>query len=121
VWTPRSRPTSELLRLRGKVTFQLTQKDQFIGYSQYGLKQKPNRGLSASSSPTCPLAGQLVLVHKAEWQRLERPAVHQLPVKHFGFGWPMVPKVDRRDPPRFDIMNNSQSGAGWNGREGPAL
>jgi hypothetical protein len=36
-------------------------------------------------------------------------------LKHFGFGWPMVPKVSPdNDPPRFDSSNSGQTGAGWN-------
>jgi hypothetical protein len=101
----------------GKVTFQVTQKDQFIGYSQWGLKQKPNRGLSAAIEPDAVLSqDSWSWVHKAEWQRVWNDRMFSnLQLKHFGFGWPMVPKVDPDlDPPRFDQANNSQSGAGWN-------
>ncbi len=101
----------------GKVTFQLTPKDQFIGYSQWGLKQKPNRGLSAAIEPDAVLSqDSWSWVHKAEWQRVWSDRMFtNFQLKHFGFGWPMVPKVDPDvDPPRFDISNNSQSGAGWN-------
>ncbi len=101
----------------GKLTFQLTQKDQFIGYSQWGLKQKPNRGLSAAIEPDAVLSqDSWSWVHKAEWQRVWNDRMFtNLQLKHFGFGWPMVPKVDPDvDRPRFDQANNSQSGAGWN-------
>jgi hypothetical protein len=101
----------------GKVTFQVTQKDQFIGYSQWGLKQKPNRGLSAAIEPDAVLSqDSWSWVHKAEWQRVWNDRTFtNFQLKHFGFGWPMVPKVDPdSDPPRFDQANNSQSGAGWN-------
>jgi hypothetical protein len=101
----------------GKLTFQVTQKDQFIGYSQWGLKQKPNRGLSAAIEPDAVLSqDSWSWVHKAEWQRVWNDRTFSnFQLKHFGFGWPMVPKVDPdSDPPRFDQANNSQSGAGWN-------
>ena len=40
----------------GKLTLQLTDKDQFIGYSQWSLKEKPNRGLSNTVPPESILA-----------------------------------------------------------------
>jgi hypothetical protein len=101
----------------GKVTFQVTQKDQFIGYSQWGLKQKPNRGLSSVIEPDAVLSqDSWSWVHKAEWQRVWNDRMFSnFQLKHFGFGWPMVPKVDpASDPPRFDSSNSGQSGAGWN-------
>jgi hypothetical protein len=101
----------------GKLTLQVTKKDQFIGYSQWGLKQKPNRGLSAAIEPDAVLAqDSWSWVHKAEWQRVWNDRMFSnFQLKHFGLGWPMVPKVDPDvDPPRFDQANNSQSGAGWN-------
>jgi hypothetical protein len=101
----------------GKVTFQLTQKDQFIGYSQWGLKQKPNRGLSTTVEPDAILAqDSWSWVHKAEWQRVwNDKTFSNFQLKHFGFGWPMVPKVDPDvDPPRLDTANGNQTGAGWN-------
>ncbi len=101
----------------GKVTFQVTQKDQFIGYSQWGLKQKPNRGLSAVIEPDAVLSqDSWSWVHKAEWQRVWNDRMFSnVQIKHFGFGWPMVPKVDPDvDPPRYDQANGGQTGAGWN-------
>jgi hypothetical protein len=56
-------------------------------------------------------------VHKAEWQRVWNDrAFTNLQVKHFGFGWPMVPAVDpATNPPRLDTATGVQTGAGWNG------
>jgi hypothetical protein len=102
----------------GKVTFQVTQKDQFIGYSQWGLKQKPYRGLSTLIGPDSILAqDSWSWVHKAEWQRVWNDRTFtNLQIKHFGFGWPMVPAVDpATDPPRLDTATGVQTGAGWNG------
>jgi hypothetical protein len=106
----------------GKVTFQVTQKDQFIGYSQWGLKQKPNRGLSAAVPPESILAqDSWSWVHKAEWQRVWSDRMFSnFQLKHFGFGWPMVPNTDpATNPPRYDRNTNLYSGAGWNGQGGP--
>jgi hypothetical protein len=106
----------------GKLTLQVTPKDQFIGYSQWGLKQKPNRGLSAAVPPESILAqDSWSWVHKAEWQRVwnERTFTN-IQFKHFGFGWPMVPNTDPAvSPPRYDRATSLYSGAGWNGQGGP--
>ncbi|HSF19874.1 MAG TPA: carboxypeptidase regulatory-like domain-containing protein [Vicinamibacteria bacterium] len=106
----------------GKVTFQITDKDQFIGYSQYQLKEKPVRGLSAVIPPESILAqASWSWVHKAEWQRVwNDQAFSNVQVKHFGFGWPMVPAVDPvSNPPRIDQATNIRSGAGWNNTNPP--
>jgi hypothetical protein len=106
----------------GKLTVQLTQKDQFIGYSQWGLKQKPNRGLSAAVPPGSILAqDSWSWVHKAEWQRVWNDRTFtNFQLKHFGFGWPMVPNTDpAQSPPRYDRATGLYSGAGWNGQGGP--
>jgi hypothetical protein len=105
-----------------KLSFQLTQKDQIIGYGQHGLKQKPNRGLSAAVPPESILAqDSWSWVYKAEWQRVWNDQTFtNFQLKHFGFGWPMVPKTDPAvSPPRFDRATNLYSGAGWNGQGGP--
>ena len=106
----------------GKLTLQLTQKDQFIGYSQWGLKQKPNRGLSAAVPPGSILAqDSWSWVHKAEWQRVWNDRTFSnIQLKHFGFGWPMVPNTDPAvSPPRRDSATGLYAGAGWNGTGGP--
>ena len=100
----------------GKLTLQLTQKDQFIGYSQWGLKEKPLRGLSTLIPPESILAqASWSWAHKAEWQRVWNDrAFSNVQVKHFGFGWPMVPAVDpESNPPRIDTATSVRSGAGW--------
>lgn len=101
----------------GKLTAQLTEKDQFIGYSNYQLKEKPNRGLSATIGPESILAqNSWSWAHKAEWQRVwDERTFTTFAVKHFGFGWPMVPQVDPvSNPPRFDQATSIATGAGWN-------
>jgi outer membrane receptor protein involved in Fe transport len=106
----------------GKITLQLTDKDQFIGYSQWGLKEKPTRGLSTLVPPESILAqASWSWAHKAEWQRVWNDRTFSnLQVKHFGFGWPMVPAVDpETNPPRIDAATNLRSGAGWNATNPP--
>lgn len=103
----------------GKVTFQVSDKDQIIGYSQWSLKEKPNRGLSNTVPPESILAqASWSWAHKAEWQRVWSDRVFtNVQLKHFGFGWPMVPAIDFSQPgnePRTDQTTSIRSGAGWN-------
>jgi hypothetical protein len=100
----------------GKLNWQITEKDQFIGYSQWALKQKPYRGLSVLI-PADSIRAQdsWTWLHKAEWQRVWNDRVFtNVFVGHFGFGWPMVPAVDPDErPARIDVATNRQRGAGW--------
>ena len=100
----------------GKVTVQLTGKDRLIGYTQWGLKEKPKRGLSTDVGPDSVLAqASWSWAHKAEWQRVwDDRTFMTAAIKHFGFGWPMVPQVDPgSQPPRLDTATGRLSGAGW--------
>jgi len=104
-----------------KVNFQLTERDQFIGYSQWSLKQKPYRGLSASiPAESIRAQDSWTWLHKAEWQRVWSDRMFSnILVAHFGFGWPMVPAVDPGTPTapgrpaRIDISSGDQRGSGW--------
>ena len=54
-----------------KVNWQFTEKDQFVGYSQWSLKQKPFRGLSATiPAESIRAQDSWTWLHKAEWQRV---------------------------------------------------
>ena len=100
----------------GKVTVRLTDRDRLIGYSQWGLKEKPKRGLSTDVGPDSVLAqASWSWAHKAEWQRVWNDRTFMTAAaKHFGFGWPMVPQVDPGpQPPRLDTATGRLSGAGW--------
>ena len=107
----------------GKLTARLTDRDRLIGYTQWGLKEKPKRGLSADVGPDSVLAqASWSWAHKAEWQRVwSNRTFMTAAVKHFGFGWPMVPQVDpANQPPRLDTATGRLSGAGWfPGENGP--
>ena len=101
----------------GKITAQLTNQDQLIAYTNYQLKEKPQRGLSNTVGPDSVLAqASWSWAHKGEWQRVwDDRTFSTLAVKHFGFGWPMVPQVDpESNPPRFDQATGIHTGAGWN-------
>ncbi len=99
-----------------KLNWQISKKDQFIGYTQWDLKQKPYRGLSLNI-PAESIRAQASWdwLHKAEWQRVWNDRVFSnVMVGHFGFGWPMVPAVDPNEKPaRIDTATNNQRGAGW--------
>ncbi|MCY3758461.1 MAG: TonB-dependent receptor [Acidobacteria bacterium] len=100
----------------GKATVRLTDRDRLIGYTNWGLKEKPKRGLSTDVGPDSVLAqASWSWAHKAEWQRVWNDRTFMIvAAKHFGFSWPMVPQVDpRRQPPRLDTSTSRLSGAGW--------
>ena len=103
-------------QLGGKVTVRLTDRDRLIGYTNWGLKEKPKRGLSTDVGPDSVLAqASWSWAHKAEWQRIWNDRTFMtVAAKHFGFSWPMVPQVDPgRQPPRLDTSSSRLSGAGW--------
>ena len=103
-------------QLGGKVTVRLTDRDRLIGYTNWGLKEKPKRGLSTDVGPDSVLAqASWSWAHKAEWQRVWNDRTFMIvAAKHFGFSWPMVPQVDPgQQPPRLDTATSRLSGAGW--------
>ena len=103
-------------QLGGKVTVRLTDRDRLIGYTNWGLKEKPKRGLSTDVGPDSVLAqASWSWAHKAEWQRVWNDRTFMIvAAKHFGFSWPMVPQVDPgQQPPRLDTSTSRLSGAGW--------
>ena len=103
-------------QLGGKVTVRLTDRDRLIGYTNWGLKEKPKRGLSTDVGPDSVLAqASWSWAHKAEWQRIWSDRTFMtVAAKHFGFSWPMVPQVDPgQQPPRLDTSSSRLSGAGW--------
>ncbi|MXW38019.1 MAG: TonB-dependent receptor [Acidobacteria bacterium] len=99
-----------------KANWQITDRDQFITFHHWSLKQKPFRGLSANRPAESILAqDSWSWLHKAEWQRVWSDRLYSnIQVNHFGFGWPMTPAVDPATaPPRFDSGTSFWSGAGW--------
>ena len=99
-----------------KANWQITERDQFITFHHWSLKQKPFRGLSAST-PADSIRAQdsWSWLHKAEWQRVWSDRLYSnIQVNHFGFGWPMVPAVDpATKPARVDLDSGFLTGAGW--------
>ena len=98
-----------------KVNMALSEKDELIGYSQWGLKNRPNRQINALNSPDVRLAqDSWTWVHKAEWQRVWNDrAFSNVKAMHYGVTWPMVPAVPPdTHPPRVDLDTSRRTGAG---------
>ena len=99
-----------------KANWQITDRDQFITFHHWSLKQKPFRGLAANRPAESILAqDSWSWLHKAEWQRVWSDRLYSnIQVNHFGFGWPMTPAVDpATNPARVDNGTSFWSGAGW--------
>ena len=100
-----------------KVNYQITERDQFIGFSTWSWKRKPNRGLSATRPADSILAQDYwIWLHKAEWQRVWSDRFFSnIMIGHMGTTWPMVPKADpiNGNEPRLNLANSHVSGAGW--------
>lgn len=99
-----------------KANWQITDRDQFITFHHWSLKQKPFRGLSAKvPAESIRAQDSWSWLHKAEWQRVWSDRLYSnIQINHFGFGWPMVPAVDpATNPPRIDLNTNNLTGAGW--------
>ncbi|HSF18736.1 MAG TPA: TonB-dependent receptor, partial [Vicinamibacteria bacterium] len=99
-----------------KINWQVSQKDQFIGFSHWSRKEKPYRSLSSTIPAESILAqDSWSYIHKAEWQRVWSDRLFSnILVGHFGLIWPMTPAVDpSTNPPRVDTTTNQRRGAGW--------
>ena len=100
-----------------KLNYQLTERDQLIGFSTWSWKRKPFRGLSATRPAESILAQDYwIWLHKAEWQRVWSDRLFSnIMIGHMGTTWPMVPNVDpvNGTEPRLNLANNHRSGAGW--------
>ena len=99
-----------------KANWQMTERDQFITFHHWSLKQKPFRGLSSTVGPDSIRAqDSWSWLHKFEWQRVWSDRLYSnIQVNHFGFGWPMVPAVDpATNPPRVDTGTDRLTGAGF--------
>jgi len=111
-----------------KETWKVSQKDTVVGYFQWGRKQKPNRGLSASVSPEAAQPQDSVSwVFKMEHQRVwSNRLFTDLKVNLFGYDFPLGIKVDPlTNRPRFDSGTSFTTGAAWDAfdlaRQKPAV
>jgi hypothetical protein len=99
-----------------KLTWEPTEADRFVGYSQWGQKRAPSRGISALVPPESAVdQDSWTWVHKAEWQRLWSTRLFtNVQVKHFGLDAPFEPTSDpATNPSRIDLSTRRDSGAWW--------
>jgi hypothetical protein len=109
-----------------KETWKASSKDTIIGYYQFGRKQKPNRGLSASVSPEAAQPQDSISwVYKGEHQRVwSNRLFSDVKVNLFGYDFPLGVKADYKvQPPRIDTGTSFITGAAWDafdlGRQKP--
>jgi outer membrane receptor protein involved in Fe transport len=98
-----------------KETFKASDKDTFVGYLQRGLKDKPLRGLSATTPPeSAQPQHSWSWVYKGEWQRVaSNKLFFDLKGQLFGYDFPLATVVDPAvKPPRINNSTNVQ-GAAW--------
>ena len=100
-----------------KVNYQITERDQFIGFSTWSWKRKPNRNISSTIPAESVLAQDYwIWLHKAEWQRVWSDRFYSnIMIGHMGTVWPMTPKGDpiNGNEPRLEATDSVRSGAGW--------
>ena len=100
-----------------KLNYQITERDQFIGFSTWSWKRKPNRGISRDIPAESILAQDYwIWLHKAEWQRVWSDRLYSnIMIGHMGTIWPMTPAVDpvNGKEPRIEATTSRRSGAGW--------
>jgi outer membrane receptor protein involved in Fe transport len=100
-----------------KESYKPGSKDTFVGYYQWGKKEKPLRGLSATTPPESALAqASPSWVYKGTWQRTWSNRIYtEFTLGNFGYDWPMAPNVDyTTHPPHHDTATGNDTGAGWN-------
>jgi hypothetical protein len=98
-----------------KETYKASSKDTVIGYVQRGLKDKPLRGLSATTPPeSAQPQHSWSWVYKGEWQRVASQRMFiDIKGQLFGYDFPLATVVDPAvKPPRIN-NNTNVSGAAW--------
>ncbi len=79
-----------------KETWKASSKDTIIGYYQWGKKQKPLRGLSATRGPDSTLAQTSPSwMYNGKWERVwSNRLFTELNIGNFGYAFPEQPSVD---------------------------
>ena len=100
-----------------KESAKVSNKDTLVGYYPVrARKQKPLRGLSATTPPGVRAgAEQPSWAYNGRWQRTwSNRLFTEVNVGDFGYDWPMAPNVDyTTHPPRHDNGTGADVGAGW--------
>jgi hypothetical protein len=99
-----------------KESYKLSDKDTLIGYYQWGKKQKPLRGINATTPAESALAQTSPSwAYNGRWQRTwSNRLFSEVNVGEFGYTFPEQPNVPFAGfPPRHDNATGVDSGAGW--------
>lgn len=99
-----------------KETYKPSKADTLIGYWQWDKKQKPFRGLSATTGPQSTLAQvSPSWMYNGKWQRVWTNRLFtELNIGDFGYDFPERPSVDyTTHPPFHDLVTGIDTGAGW--------
>ncbi len=107
-----------------KETYKMSSRDTLIGYYQWGKKQKPLRGLSATTGPQSTLAQTSPSwMYNGKWERVwSNRLFTEFNAGTFGYDFPERPSVDYTTlPPRTDLVTGVNTGAGFTqgGTTGP--
>lgn len=99
-----------------KETYKPTSRDTLTGYYQWDKKQKPFRGLSATTGPQSTLAQTSPSwMYNGKWGRVwSNRLFSELNIGNFGYDFPERPSVDyTTHPPFHDLVTGIDTGAGW--------
>lgn len=99
-----------------KETYKPSSADTLIGYYQWDKKQKPFRGLSATTGPQSTLAQTSPSwMYNGKWQHVwSNRLFSELNIGNFGYDFPERPSVDfTTHPPFHDLVTGVDTGAGW--------
>jgi hypothetical protein len=99
-----------------KESYKASEKDTFIGYYQWGKKEKPLRGIGVSTPKESALAqSSPSWAYNGRWQRTwSNRLFSEVNVGEFGYTFPEQPNVPyQTNPPRHDSVLGSDTGAGW--------
>src|SRR6185312_5863914 len=99
-----------------KESFKASTKDTLIGYYQWAYKVKPLRGIGISTPAESALAQRNpAWMYNGRWQRTwSNRLFTEVNIGTFGYVFPEQPNVPfATNPPRHDLGNGNDSGAGW--------
>jgi hypothetical protein len=108
-----------------KESYKLSNKDTLVGYYQWGKKEKPLRGINATTPAESALAQTSPSwAYNGRWQRTwSNRLFSEVNVGEFGYTFPEQPNVPfATNPPRHDNATGFDTGAGWfnaGGNTGP--
>ncbi len=99
-----------------KESYKPSSKDTIVGYYQWAYKVKPLRGIGVATPAESALAQRNpAWMYNGRWQRTwSNRLFTEVNVGEFGYVFPEQPNVSYlTNPPRHDLGNGNDSGAGW--------